>query len=110
MPGSAAAAAAETPVPKERYEKGQKPRTARGGGNEPQTASGERDVSPSTQSTGSWVKCGRRTISEWMKIDREDPSLDWKRADPVDQRDDRCLGKPCRGDHDTTNPLGRHAN
>ena len=110
MPGGAAAAAEETPVPKERYEKGQKPRPARGGGSKPQTASGERDASPSTTSTGSWTKCGRRTVSEWMEIDKKDPSLDWKRADPVDQRDDRYLGKPCRGDHDTTNPLGRHAN
>ena len=110
MPGGSAAAAEETPVPKERYEKGQKPRPARGGGSKPQTASGERDASPSTTSTGSWIKCGRRTISEWMEIDKKDPSLDWKRADPVDQRDDRYLGKPCRGDHDTTNPLGRHAN
>ena len=110
MPGSAAAAAAETPVPKEKYEKGQKSGPARGGGSKPQTASGERDVSPSTTSTGSWIKCGRRTVSEWMEIDRKDPSLDWKRADPVDTRDVRYLGKPCRGDHDTTNPLGRHAN
>ena len=99
---------------KERYEKGRtpqsKPRPARGGGNKPPRASGERDASPSTTSTGSWIKCGRRTISEWMEIDKKDPSLDWKRADPVDKRDDRYLGKPCRGDHDTTNPLGRHAN
>ena len=110
MPGSAAAAAAETPVPKEKYEKGQKSRTDRGGGSKPRTAGGEREVSPSATSTGSWVKCGRRTIGEWMQIDQEDPSLDWKRANPVDQRDDRYPGGCCRGDHDTTNPLGRHAN
>ena len=112
MPGGAAAAAEETPVPKERYEKGQKSRPGRGGGNKPPTASGERDASPSTTSTGSWVKikCGRRTIREWMTIDQADPSLDWNRAISVDKRDDKYLGEPCRGDHETTNPLGRHAN
>ena len=111
MPGGAAAAAAEeTPVPKEKYEKGQKSRPARGGGNKPPTASGERDVSPSATSTGSWVRCGRRTIPEWMRIDEADPTLDWKRARPVDEGDERHLGAPCWGDHDTLNPLGRHAN
>ena len=102
---------------KERYEKGRTPQSkakpARGGGNKPPRGSGERDASPSTTSTGSWIKCGRsgrRTISEWMEIDKKDPSLDWKRALSADQRDERYLGKPCRGDHDTTNPLGRHAN
>ena len=114
MPGGAAAAAEETPVHKERYEKGRtpqsKPRSARDGGNKPPRASGERDVSPSATSTGSWVKCGRRTIPEWMRSDKADPNLDWKRAKPVDEGDERYLGAPCWGDHDTLNPLGRHAN
>ena len=113
MPGGAAAAAAEeTPVPKEKYEKGQKSRPARGGGNKPSTGSGERDVSPSATSTGSWIKLksNRRTIPEWMKIDEADPDLDWKRAKLVDEGDERYLGAPCWGDHDTLNPLARHAN
>ena len=113
MPGGAAAATAEeTPVPKEKYVKGQKSRPARGGGNKPPTASGERDVSPSATSTGSWIKLKgrRRTIPEWMKIDEADPDLDWKRAKPADEEDERHLGAPCWGDHDTLNPLGRHAN
>ena len=116
MPGGAAAATEETPVHQERYEKGRTPQSkakpARGGGNKPPRGSGERDASPSTTSTGSWIKCGRRTrtIGEWMEIDKKDPSLDWKRALSADQRDERYLGKPCRGDRDTTNPLGRHAN
>ena len=97
-------------MPKEKYVKGQKSRPARGGGNKPPTASGERDASPSATSTGSWVKCGRRTIPEWMRIDEADPTLDWKRARPVDEGDERHLGAPCWGDHDTLNPLGRHAN
>ena len=45
-----------------------------------------------------------------MRIDKADPSLDWKRANPVDERDEKYLGAPCWGDHDTLNPLGRHAN
>ena len=110
MPGGAAAAAAETPVPKEKYEKGQKPRPARGGGSKQQTAGGERDVPPTATSTSSWTRCGGRTIGEWMASDRRDPRLDWKRAETVNERDDRYLGKPCWGDHDTTNPLARHAN
>ena len=103
MPGAAAAAAAETPVPKRQAKPG------RGGGSNRQTASGERAVSPSTTSTSSWTRCGGRTISEWMVIDRRDPRLDWKRAETANLQDDRYLGKPCRGDHDTTNPLARHA-
>ena len=110
MPGGAAAAAAETPVPKEKYERGQKSKPARGGGSKPQTASGERDVSPTATSTSSWTRCGGRTISEWMEADKRDPRLDWKRAETVNEKDDRYLGAPCRGDHNTTNPLGRHAN
>ena len=113
MPGGAAAATAEeTPVPKEKYEKGQKSRPARDGGTKPPRASGERDVSPSTTSTGSWIKIkgGRRTIAQWMEIDQEDEDLDWKRALPADKRDELYLGAPCWGNHDTTNPLARHAN
>ena len=45
-----------------------------------------------------------------MAIDRRDPRLDWKRAETANLQDHRYLGKPCRGDHDTTNPLARHAN
>ena len=45
-----------------------------------------------------------------MKIDEADPDLDWKRAKPVDEGDEKYLGAPCWGDHDTLNPLGRHAN
>ena len=82
----------------------------RGGGSNRQTASGERAVSPSATSTSSWTRCGGRTIGEWMAIDRRDPRLDWKRAETANLQDDRYLGKPCRGDHDTTNPLARHAN
>ena len=104
MPGAAAAAAAETPVPKRQAKPG------RGGGSNRQTASGERAVSPSATSTTSWTRCGGRTIGEWMAIDRRDPRLDWKRAETANLQDDRYLGKPCRGDHDTTNPLARHAN
>ena len=113
MPGGAAAAAAEeTPVPKEKYEKGQKSRPARDGGTKPPRAGGERDVSPSTTSTGSWIKIkgGRRTIAQWMEIDQENEDLDWKRALPADKRDELYLGAPCWGNHDTTNPLARHAN
>ena len=112
MPGSAAAAAEETPVPRERYEKGRKDKPARGGGSKPQTGSGERDVSPSATSTGSWIKIkgGRRTISQWMEIDKADETLDWKRALPADKRDELYLGAPCWGNHDTTHPLARHAN
>ena len=110
MPGGAAAAAAETPVPKEKYERGQKSKPARGGGSKQQTASGERDVSPTATSTSSWTRCGGRTISEWMEADKRDPRLDWKRAETVNEKDDRYLGEPCRGDHNTTNPLARHAN
>lgn len=101
---------------KERYEKGRTPQSkakpARGGGSKPPTGSGERDVSPSTTSTGSWIRIGggRRAIPQWMEIDREDEALDWKRALPVDKRDDKYLGAPCRGDHDALNPLARHAN
>ena len=115
MPGGAAAAAEETPVP-ERHEKGRTPQSkakpARGGGSKPPTGSGERDPSPSATSTGSWVKLkgGRRSIRQWMEVDQADPELDWKRARPVDELDDRHLGAPCWGDHDTLNPLGRHAN
>ena len=104
MPGAAAAAAAETPVPKRQAKSG------RGGGSNRQTASGERAVSPSATSTSSWTRCGGRTIGEWMAIDRRDPRLDWKRAETANLQDDRYLGKPCRGDHDTTNPRARHAN
>ena len=115
MPGGAAAATAEeTPVPKEgsKNEKGQKSMYGRGGGNKPPTGSGDRDVSPSTESTSSWIKIksGRRTIQEWMKIDQADPTLDWNRALEVDKRSDLYLGAPCYGDHNTTNPLARHAN
>ena len=94
----------ELPVPKRQAKPG------RGGGSSHQTASGERAVSPSTTSTSSWTRCGGRTIGEWMAIDRRDPRLDWKRAETANLQDDRYLGKPCRGDHDTTNPLARHAN
>ena len=113
MPGGAAAAAAEeTPVPKEKYEKGQKSKPARGGGNKPPTGSGDRDASPSTASTGSWIKLrpGRKSIREWMKIDQANPELDWNRAREADERDERFLGEPCFGDHDTLNPLARNAN
>ena len=110
MPGGAAAAAAETSVPKDKYERGQKSRPARGGGSKQQTASGERDVSPTATSTSSWTRCGGRTISEWMAADRKDTRLDWKRAVTADEKDDRYLGEPCLGDHNTTNPLARHAN
>ena len=113
MPGGAAAAAAEeTPVPKEKYEKGQKPRPARGGGTKPPTGSGERDASPSTASTGSWIKLrpGRKSISQWMEIDRANETLDWNRTIGVDKRDDRYMGAPCYGNHNTTHPLARHAN
>ena len=101
---------------KERYETGRtpqsKPRSAGDGGNKPPRASGERDVSPSTTSTGSWIKIkgGRRTIAQWMEIDQEDETLDWKRASPADKRGELYLGAPCWGNHDTTNPLARHAN
>ena len=115
MPGAAAAAAAEeTPVPKEKYEKGQKSRPARGGGTKPRTGSGERDASPSTEATDDWIKIkqkpGKRTIAQWMAIDQADESLDWKRALEVDKRSDLYMGPPCYGDHNTTNPLARHAN
>ena len=115
MPGAAAAATAEeTPVPKEKYEKGQKSRPARGGGTKPRTGSGERDASPSTESTDDWIKIkqkpGKRTIAQWMAIDQADESLDWKRALEVDKRSDLYMGPPCYGDHNTTNPLARHAN
>ena len=112
MPGSAAAAAEETPVPRERYEKGRKDKPARGGGSKPQTGSGERDVSPSATSTGSWIKIkgGRRTIPQWMEIDKADETLDWKRALPADKRDELYMGAPCWGNHNTTHPLARHAN
>ena len=116
MPGGAAAATAEeTPVPKEgnKNEKGQKSRPARGGGSKPPTGSGDRDVSPSTTSTGSWIKLrtsNRRSIQEWMKIDEKDPNLDWKRARAADEGDERVLGAPCWGDHDTLNPCARNAN
>ena len=99
-------------MPKEKYEKGQKSRPARGGGTRPQTGSGERDVSPSAESASSWIKIkpGRRTIPQWMAIDQADETLDWKRALEVDKRSDLYLGAPCYGDHNTTNPLARHAN
>ena len=45
-----------------------------------------------------------------MRIDKADPSLDWKRVFPVDKRDEKYLGAPCWGNHDTLNPLARHAN
>ena len=45
-----------------------------------------------------------------MELDRRDTRLDWKRAESANRQDDRYLGEPCRGDHDTTNPLSRHAN
>ena len=115
MPGSAAAAAEETPVP-ERYEKGRTPQSkakpARGGGSKPPTGSGERDPSPSATSTGSWIKIkgGRRTIPQWMEIDQADETLDWKRASPADQRSELYLGAPCWGNHNTTHPLARRAN
>ena len=94
-------------MPKER---GQKSKPARGGGSKQQTASGERDVSPTATSTSSWTRCGGRTISEWMAADRKDTRLDWKRAVTADEKDDRYLGEPCLGDHNATNPLARHAN
>ena len=99
-------------MPEEKYEKGQKSRPARGGGTRPQTGSGERDVSPSAESASSWIKIkpGRRTIPQWMAIDQADETLDWKRALEVDKRSDLYLGAPCYGDHNTTNPLARHAN
>ena len=99
-------------MPKEKYEKGQKSRPARGGGTRPQTGSGERDVSPSAESASSWIKIkpGRRTIPQWMAIAQADETLDWKRALEVDKRSDLYLGAPCYGDHNTTNPLARHAN
>ena len=99
-------------MPKEKYEKGQKSRPARGGGNKPPTGGGERDGSPSTGSTSSWIKVrgGRRTIGQWMEIDRANETLDWKRTIGVDKRDDRYMGAPCYGNHNTTHPLARHAN
>ena len=103
-------------MPKDRNEKGRtskpKAQPARGGGIKPQTGSGERDVSPSTESTSSWIKVkgGRRTIAQWMEVDKADVTLDWKRIISVDERDDRYLGAPCHGNHNTTHPLGRHAN
>ena len=99
-------------MPKEKYEKGQKSKPARGGGNKPPTGSGDRNVSPSTESTSSWIKIkpGRRTIPQWMAIDQADETLDWNRALEVDKRSDLYLGAPCYGDHNTTNPLARHAN
>ena len=99
-------------MPKEKYEKGQKSRPARGGGTRPPTGSGEREVSPSAESASSWIKIkpGRRTIPQWMAIDQADETLDWKRALEVDKRSDLYLGAPCYGDHNTTNPLARHAN
>ncbi|CAK0882425.1 unnamed protein product, partial [Prorocentrum cordatum] len=53
---------------------------------------------------------GKRTIGEWMTLDRRDLRLDWDRAESADEKDDRYTGKPCYGEHDPTRPLARHAN
>ena len=106
MPGAAAAAAAEYIPVKSRKSKV----AGQDGGSSRPKASGEQTASASGTSTGSWTRCGGRTINEWMKTDKSDSRLDWTRAAGPNKDDERYLGKPCRGDHDTTHPLARHAN
>ena len=45
----------------------------------------------------------RESTKEWLarKLaeDREDEKLDWARAEKEDERDKRCVGAPCNGNH-----------
>ena len=53
------------------------------------------------------------TTAEWLanmlQEDKENPKLDWKRAEGMDPRDKRAVGEPCRGSH-TVDKNGRIKN
>ncbi|CAK0867695.1 unnamed protein product [Prorocentrum cordatum] len=107
MPGAAAAAstpAADIPIDSNKHRNIKKDKDLDGGSG-PQRARGDRQRRQTDPE-----RWGKRTIGEWMRLDRRDLRLDWDRAESANEKDDRYSGKPCYGEHDTTHPLSRHAN
>ncbi|CAK0850111.1 unnamed protein product [Prorocentrum cordatum] len=107
MPGAAAAAstpAADVPIDSNKHRNIKKDQGLDGGSGH-RRGSGDRQRRQTDPE-----RWGKRTIGEWMTLDRRDLRLDWDRAEADNEKDDRYTGKPCYGEHDTTHPLARHAN
>ncbi|CAK0832926.1 unnamed protein product [Prorocentrum cordatum] len=104
-PGAAGAAtAADTPVNPTRSLNSKKDNDPDGGSGQQKVGGDQRRRQTDPE------RWARRTIGEWMNLDRCDLRLDWNRAESANARDARYLGKPFYGEHDTTHPLSRHAN